>query len=85
MDEIIITKGENWTEYFSYCVYNKVVYDNGERDVLRFNVIAKGKYEAMAIVKEFLLSREDFLVKEVVGQGLDSSTTVFIENGVIIK
>ncbi len=79
MDDKIIMQDKKWTEYQIFCVRNEVVFDNFEQDTINLKVVAKGKYEACSIAKDYLLSRKAYLVKQVVGQGVEN-TTIIIDN-----
>lgn len=79
MNDTIITQDEKWTEYQAFCVRNKVIFNNGERDFVDVKVISKDKYEARDIAKDFLLSRKAFLIQAVVGQNVES-TTIIVDN-----
>ena len=81
MKDEIMEEAEKWVEYRTYTILNNCVFDSGKTEYIKTSVIAKGIYEAADIAKDFLLSRKAFLVKEVVGQRFEASSSVLIKKG----
>lgn len=70
---------DKWIEQQQFIISNHVVYDNGQRDILEVPVLASGKYEAMELAKDFLLSRKAFNVKSVDGQSVLQTRSFLIQ------
>lgn len=59
-----------FTQESCYEVTSEVTFQNGDKDEIKTTVVCDNPYDAMRIVKEFLLSKRDWLVTEVHGQRL---------------
>ena len=70
---------DKWIEQQQFIISNHVVYDNGQRDILEVPVLASGKYEAMELAKDFLLSCKAFNVKSVDGQSVLQTRSFLIQ------
>ena len=51
-----------------YEITSKVTFQNGTKDEIKTTVVCDDPYDAMKMVKEFLLSKKGWLVTEVHGQ-----------------
>lgn len=60
----------DFTQESCYEVTSEVTFQNGDKDEIKTTVVCDSPYDAMRIVKEFLLSKRDWLVTEVHGQRL---------------
>ena len=59
-----------FTQESCYEVTSEVTFQNGDKDEIKTTVVCDNPYDAMRMVKEFLLSKRDWLVTEVHGQRL---------------
>lgn len=59
-----------FTQESCYEVTSEVTFQNGDKDEIKTTVVCDDPYDAMRMVKEFLLSKRDWLVTEVHGQKL---------------
>ena len=57
-----------------YEVTSKVTFQNGVEDEIKTTIVCDDPYYAMRMVKEFLLSKKDWLVTEVHGQWFESGS-----------
>ena len=62
----------DFTEESCYEVTSKVTFQNGTKDKIKTTIVCDDPYDAMKMVKEFLLSKKDWLVTEVRGQRFES-------------
>lgn len=58
----------DFTQESCYEVTSKVTFQNGVEDEIKTTIVCDDPYDAMRLVKEFLLSKKDWLVTEVHGQ-----------------
>lgn len=61
----------DFTQESCYEVTSKVTFQNGDKDEIKTTVVCDDPYDAMRLVKEFLLSKKDWLVTEVHGQSFE--------------
>ena len=61
----------DFTQESCYEVTSKVTFQNGSEDKIKTTVVCDDPYDAMRLVKEFLLSKKDWLVTEVYGQSFE--------------
>ena len=54
-----------------YEVTSKVTFQDGVKDEIKTTIVCDDPYDAMKMVKEFLLSKKDWLVTEVHGQSFE--------------
>jgi hypothetical protein len=54
-----------------YEVMSKVTFQDGVKDEIKTTIVCDDPYDAMKMVKEFLLSKKDWLVTEVHGQSFE--------------
>ena len=64
----------DFTQESCYEVTSKVTFQNGIEDEIKTTIVCDDPYGAMKMVKEFLLSKKDWLVTEVHGQRFESGT-----------
>ncbi len=65
-----------FTQESCYEVTSKVTFQNGTKDEIKTTIVCDDPYDAMKMVKEFLLSKKDWLVTEVHGQSFESSLSL---------
>lgn len=58
----------DFTQESCYEITSKVTFQNGDKDEIKTTIVCDDPYDAMKKVKEFLLSKKDWLVTEVHGQ-----------------
>lgn len=58
----------DFTQESCYEVTSEVTFQNGIKDKVKTTIVCDDPYDAMRLVKEFLLSKKDWLVTEVHGQ-----------------
>ena len=63
----------DFTQESCYEVTSKVTFQNGVEDEIKTTIVCDDPYDAMKMVKEFLLSKKDWLVTEVHGQSCESN------------
>ena len=63
----------DFTQESCYEVTSKVTFQDGVKDEIKTTIVCDDPYDAMKMVKEFLLSKKDWLVTEVHGQRFESS------------
>lgn len=61
----------DFTQESCYEVTSKVTFQNGVEDEIKTTIVCDDPYDAMKMVKEFLLSKKDWLVTEVHGQSFE--------------
>ena len=66
----------DFTQESCYEVTSKVTFQNGVEDEIKTTIVCDDPYYAMKMVKEFLLSKEDWLVTEVHGLSFESSLSL---------
>ena len=64
----------DFTQESCYEVTSKVAFQNGIEDEIKTTIVCDDPYDAMEMVKEFLLSKRDWLVTKVHGQWFESSS-----------
>lgn len=64
----------DFTQESCYEVTSGVTFQNGDKDEIKTTVVCDDPYDAMRMVKEFLLSKRDWLVTEVYGQRFEGGT-----------
>lgn len=62
----------DFTQENCYDVTSKVTFENGIEDEVKITVVCDDAYNAMKMVKEFLLSKKDWIVTEVRGQSYEA-------------
>lgn len=62
-----------------YEVTSKVTFQNGVEDEIKTTIVCDDPYDAMKMVKEFLLSKKDWLVTEVHRQGFEEGTVLVVK------
>ena len=61
-----------FTQESCYEVTSEVTFQNGDKDEIKTTVVCDDPYDAMKLVKEFLLLKREWLVTEVHGQRFES-------------
>ena len=61
----------DFTQESCYEVTSEVTFQNGDKDEIKTTIVCDDPYDAMKMVKEFLLSKKDWLVTEVHGQSFE--------------
>lgn len=61
----------DFTHESCYDVTSKVTFQDGTKDEIKTTVVCDDPYDAMKIVKEFLLSKKEWLVTAVHGQSYE--------------
>ena len=69
----------NFTQESRYEVTSKVTFQNGVEDEIKTTIVCDNPYDAMRMVREFLLSRRDWLVTEVHGQSFEEGTVLVVK------
>lgn len=69
----------DFTQESCYEITSKVTFQNGIEDEIKTTIVCDDPYDAMKIVKEFLLSKKDWLVTEVHGQRFESGSLLVIK------
>lgn len=64
----------DFTQESCYEITSKVTFQNGDKDEIKTMVVCDDPYNAMEMVRDFLLSKRDWLVTEVHGQRFESSS-----------
>ena len=64
----------DFTQESCYEVTSKVTFQDGIKDEIKTTVVCNNPYDAMKMVKEFLLSKKDWLITEVHGQWFESGS-----------
>lgn len=65
-----------FTQESCYEVTSEVTFQNGDKDEIKTTIVCADPYDAMKMVKEFLLSKKDWLVTEVHGQRFESGLSL---------
>lgn len=60
-----------FTQESCYDITSKVTFQNGTEDEIKTTIVCDDPYDAMRLVKEFLLSKKEWLVTEVHGQSFE--------------
>ena len=66
----------NFTQESRYEVTSKVTFQNGMEDEIKTTVVCDDPYDAMEMVRDFLLSKRDWLVTEVHGQSFEEGSVL---------
>ena len=66
----------NFTQESCYEVTSEVTFQNGVEDEIKTTVVCDDPYNAMEMVRDFLLSKRDWLVTEVHGQSFEGGTVL---------
>ena len=66
----------DFTQESRYEVTSKVTFQNGVEDEIKTTVVCDDPYNAMEMVRDFLLSKRDWLVTEVHGQSFEGGTVL---------
>lgn len=69
----------DFTQESCYDVTSKVIFQNGERDEIKTTIVCDDPHDAMKMVKEFLLSKKDWLVTEVHGQWCECHSVLVVK------
>lgn len=69
----------DFTQESCYEITSKVVFQDGVEDEIKTTVVCDDPYDAMRLVKEFLLSKREWLVTEVHGQRFESSSLLVVK------
>ena len=64
----------DFTQESCYEVTSKVTFQDGVNDEIKTTIVCDDPYDAMKMVKEFLLSKKDWLITEVHGQWFESGS-----------
>ena len=64
----------DFTQESCYEVTSKVTFQDGVKDEIKTTVVCDDPYNAMEMVRDFLLSKRDWLVTEVHGQMFEGGT-----------
>ena len=64
----------DFTQESCYEVTSEVTFQNGDKDEIKTTVVCDDPYDAMEMVRDFLLSKRDWLVTEVHGQWFESGS-----------
>lgn len=68
-----------FTQESRYEVTSKVTFQNGVEDEIKTTVVCDDPYNAMEMVRNFLLSKRDWLVTEVRGQSFEGGTVLVVK------
>ena len=66
----------DFTQESCYEITSKVTFQDGVKDEIKTTIVCDDPYDAMRLVKEFLLSKKDWLVTEVRGQSFESGLSL---------
>ena len=69
----------DFTQESCYEITSKVTFQNGIEDEIKTTIVCDDPYDAMKMVKEFLLSKKDWLVTEVRGQSFECRSLLVIK------
>lgn len=69
----------NFTQESRYEITSKVTFQNGVEDEIKTTVVCDDPYDAMKMVRDFLLSKRDWLVTEVHGQSFEEGTVLVVK------
>ena len=64
----------DFTQESCYEVTSEVTFQNGDKDEIKTTVVCDDPYDAMEMVRDFLLSKRDWLVTEVHGQRFEGGS-----------
>lgn len=64
----------DFTQESCYEVTSKVTFQNGAKDEIKTTIVCGNPYDAMEMVRAFLLSKKDWLVAEVHGQWFEGGS-----------
>ena len=64
----------DFTQESCYEITSKVTFQDGVKDEIKTTIVCDDPYDAMKMVKEFLLSKKDWLVTEVHGQWFEGGS-----------
>ena len=62
-----------------YEVTSKVTFQDGVKDEIKTTIVCDDPYDAIKMVKEFLLSKKDWLVTEVHGQSFECRSLLVVK------
>lgn len=68
----------NFTQESRYEITSKVTFQDGVEDEIKTTVVCDDPYDAMEMVRDFLLSKRDWLVTEVHGQSFEEGTVLVV-------
>ena len=63
-----------FTQESCYEITSEVTFQNGDKDEIKTMIVCDDPYDAMKMVKEFLLSKRDWLITEVHGQRFEGGS-----------
>lgn len=66
----------NFTQESRYEITSKVTFQNGAEDEIKTTVVCDDPYDAMEMVRDFLLSKRDWLVTEIHGQSFEGGSVL---------
>ena len=66
----------NFTQESRYEITSKVTFQNGVEDEIKTTIVCDDPYDAMEMVRDFLLSKRDWLVTEVHRQSFERGTVL---------
>ena len=69
----------DFTQESCYEITSKVTFQDGVKDEIKTMIVCDDPYDAMKMVKEFLLSKKDWLVTEVHGQSFECRSLLVIK------
>lgn len=69
----------NFTQESRYEITSKVTFQNGVEDEIKTTVVCDDPYDAMEMVRDFLLSKRDWLVTEVHGQWFEEGAVLVVK------
>ena len=64
----------DFTQESCYEITSKVTFQDGVKDEIKTTIVCDDPYDAMKMVKEFLLSKKDWLVTEANGQWFEGGS-----------
>ena len=64
----------DFTQESCYEITSKVTFQNGTKDEIKTTIVCDDPYDAMEMVRDFLLSKRDWLVTEVHGQRFENKS-----------
>lgn len=69
----------DFTQESRYEVTSKVTFQNGVEDEIKTTVVCDDPYDAMKMVRDFLLSKRDWLVTKVHGQSFEEGAVLVVK------
>lgn len=69
----------NFTQESCYEIKSKVTFQNGVEDEIKTTIVCDDPYDAMEMVRDFLLSKKDWLVTEVHGQSFEEGAVLVVK------